>query len=142
MSVADNKAVVRRFIDAWNNGDLTAMKACWSPDMVHYSRGERLSRDTVAAAMGGMMKAFPGLYLEVHHMVGEGDKVASLLTLHATHTGEFMGVPPTGREITVTMMGLIRVQDGLVIEHWGAADGLALLQQLGLIPDELVSATA
>jgi steroid delta-isomerase-like uncharacterized protein len=142
MSAAENKALVRRFVDAWNSGDLAAMTACMAPDMVHYSRGEVLSAETVTGAMAGVMNAFPGLRIDVEDMVAEGDKVASLLTLRATHAGTFMGVPATGRTITVTMMGLVRVVDGKVAEHWGAADGLAMLQQLGLIPDEYVSATA
>jgi C-1 hydroxylase len=140
--VTANKALVQQLIDRWNVGDLAGMMSSWSPDMVHHSRGEDLSRETVAAAMAGLMQSFPGLTFEVHEMIAEGDKVASLITLHATHTGEFMGVPPTGRTLEVTMMGLIRIVDGQVVEHWGAADGLALLQQLGLIPDELLSATA
>jgi C-1 hydroxylase len=137
-----NKAVVRGFIGAWNNGDFMRMMSFWAPDMVHYSRGERMSAQAVGGAMAGMMQAFSDVELEVVEQISEGDLVASLLTLRGTHTGEFLGHPPTGKRISCTLMGLVRVDDGKVIEHWGVADGVHLLQQLGLIPDEYLAATA
>lgn len=141
-SIDDNKAVVRGFIGAWNNGDFLRMMSFWAPDMVHYSRGEQMSAQAVGGAMAGMMQAFSDIELEVVEQVAEGDLVASLLTLKGTHTGEFLGHPPTGKRISCTLMGLVRVENGKVIEHWGVADGVHLLQQLGLIPDEYLAATA
>lgn len=142
MATTDAKAVVRGFIDAWNTGDFTKMTTFWDPKMVHYSRGTAMSAETVGTAMAGMMEAFSDVHLEVSDMVCEGDRVATLLTMKGTHTGDFIGVPATGKQVTVTLMGLVKVKDGKVIAHWGVADGLHLLQQLGLVQEELLAATA
>lgn len=142
MSTAENKALVRRMIDSWNNGDLAGMSAYWSPGMVHHSRGGTLDTRQVAGAMGGVMSAFPDLRMTIEDMVAEGDKVASLLTLTGTHTGEFLSIPPTGKSVSISLQGMVRIQEGKVTEHWGVADGLALLEQLNLIPQELLAATA
>lgn len=142
MSTAENKALVRRMIDAWNHGDLAGMSAYWAPGMVHHSRGGTLDAQQVAGAMGGVMSAFPDLKMSIEEMIAEGDKVASLLTLTGTHTGTFLGISPTGKSVSVSLQGVVRIQDGKVTEHWGVADGLALLEQLSLIPQELLAATA
>lgn len=88
------------------------------------------------------MSAFPDLRMTIEDMVAEGDKVASLLTLTGTHTGEFLSIPPTGKSVSISLQGMVRIQEGKVTEHWGVADGLALLEQLNLIPQELLAATA
>lgn len=142
MSTAENKALVRRMINAWNNGDLAAMTTYWAPGMVHHSRGGTLGAQQVASAMGSVMQAFPDLKMTIEDMVAEGDKVASLLTLTGTHTGEFLGIVPTGKKVSVSLQGLVRIDDGKVAEHWGVADGLAMLEQLSLIPQEFLAATA
>ncbi len=142
MSTIENKALVRRLIAAWNRGDLADMAQYWSPDMVHYSRGEALPAHAVFDAMSGLMRAFPDVKLEIEAMVAEGDLVASMLRLTATHDGEYIGLPPTGRTVSCSLMGIVRVIDGKVVEHWGVGDGLDLLQQLGVIPSEYLAATA
>lgn len=142
MSSTTNKALVRSFIESWNRGDLQSMTQFWSPDMVHYSRGESMSTEAVEQAMAGIMQAFPDMKLEIEDMLAEGNRVASLLKLSATHSGEYMGVSPTGRHVSCSFMGIVEVADGKVVAHWGVADGLHLLQQLGLIPDDYLAATA
>ncbi|MFF4157383.1 ester cyclase [Streptomyces sp. NPDC001678] len=138
-----NKALVRELIDTWNRGDLAGMTRFWSPEMVHHGRdGEPLPGTDVAAEMGRFMNAFPDLRLTVHAMVAEGDLVATRLTVEATHKGEYLGLPATGRAVRVPLLGQLRVVDGAVVEHWGVADGLYLLEQLGLLPPELLRATA
>jgi predicted ester cyclase len=67
-------------------------------------------------------------------MIAEGDKVASRVTLSATHQGEFQGIPPTGKQVTQTGIDLLRIAGGKVVERWGEFDNLGLLQQLGVLP--------
>jgi C-1 hydroxylase len=92
--------------------------------------------------MSRFMQAFPDLRFELHSLIAEGDLVATRFTVHATHTGEYLGMKPTGRRVSCTLMGQLRVVDGAVVEHWGVADGLHLLQQLGLLPESFLAATA
>ncbi|MEW2574882.1 ester cyclase [Streptomyces syringium] len=138
-----NKALVRQLIDTWNRGDLAGMTRFWSPGMVHHGRdGRPLAAVDVAAEMNRFMQAFPDLHFTVHSLVAEGDLVATRLTVEATHKGEYLGLPPTGRTVRCPLLGQLRIVDGAVVEHWGVADGLYLLEQLGLLPPELLRATA
>ncbi len=79
--------------------------------------------------------AFPDFHLTIEDMFAEGDKVVSRGTfLLGTHTGEFMGIPPTGKQVTVTGILIQRFADGKIVEDWGNYDVLGLMQQLGVIP--------
>jgi C-1 hydroxylase len=142
VSAAENKALVRHMIASWNSGDLSGLTELWSPGMVHHGRGRQMSAQYTAMEMSRFMEAFPDLHLEVHSLIAEGDLVATRLTFHGTHTGEYMNMKPTGRRVSCTLMGQLRVVDGAIVEHWGVADGLHLLQQLGLLPESFLAATA
>jgi C-1 hydroxylase len=142
VSAAENKALVHRMIDAWNRGDLSGLTEHWSPDMVHHGRDGCMTAESTAMEMSRFMQAFPDLHLEVHSVIAEGDLVATRLTVHGTHTGDYMAMKPTGRRVSCTLMGQLRVADGAIVEHWGVADGLHLLQQLGLLPESFLAATA
>jgi predicted ester cyclase len=78
--------------------------------------------------------AFPDMHWVIEEMVGEGDYVFSRLTWRGTHQGEFMGILPTGRRITVKGMVLDRVVDGKMVESRILMDGLGMMAQLGVIP--------
>ena len=67
-------------------------------------------------------------------MVAEGDKVATRKTFHGTHQGEFMGIPPTGQQVSIGLIDIVRIVDGKVVEHWSIGDNLGMMQQLGVIP--------
>ena len=79
-------------------------------------------------------QAFPDSYFTVEDMVAEGDKVATRKTFHGTHQGEFMGIPPTGQQVSTGLIDVVRIVDGKVVEHWSMGDNLGLMQQLGVIP--------
>ena len=72
---------------------------------------------------------------------GEGNMVATRWTGRGTHTGELMGIPPTGKQVTVVGITISRVEDGKVVEEWTNWDTLGMLQQLGVVP-ELAGAQA
>jgi predicted ester cyclase len=79
-------------------------------------------------------EAFPDSYFTVEDMVAEGDKVATRKTFHGTHRGEFLAIPPTGQQISIGLIDIVRVADGKVVEHWSIADNLGMMRQLGVIP--------
>jgi predicted ester cyclase len=66
--------------------------------------------------------------------MAEGDKVVTRSTMQGTHQGEFMGIPPTGKQFTATAIDIVRFAGGKAVEHWGNSDDLGMLQQLGVIP--------
>ena len=78
--------------------------------------------------------AFPGYWLEAEDMIADDDKVAVRFTFHGTHQAELMGIPPTGK--TVSMDGIIiyRLADGKIVDHWMQTDTTSLMQQLGAMP--------
>jgi predicted ester cyclase len=67
-------------------------------------------------------------------MITEGDKVATRKTFHGTHEGEFMGIPPSGRSVSMGLIDIVRILDGRVVEHWSMGDTLDMMRQLGAIP--------
>jgi predicted ester cyclase len=78
--------------------------------------------------------AFPDFHITVDEMIAEGDKVAARWTATLTHEGEFMGIPPTGVQATISGMVIYRFADGKIVEIWHIGDSLGLLQQLGVVP--------
>jgi C-1 hydroxylase len=142
MSTEENKAIVHKLIDAWNRGDVAGLMAYWSPDMVHHSRHGKLAATTVGTEVSRFLAAFPDLHIDVHSIVAEDDLVNTRLTMNATHKGAYMGFPATGKKVSCSLMGQLKIVDGTVVEHWAVADALHLLQQLGLIPADLLAATA
>jgi steroid delta-isomerase-like uncharacterized protein len=80
------------------------------------------------------LDAFPDVQITVDDLIAEGDRVAARFTGQGTHKGPFMGLPPTGKPFTLTAIDILRIVDGKIVEHWGEADTLGLLQQLGAIP--------
>jgi predicted ester cyclase len=73
--------------------------------------------------------------MTVEDLIANGDKAVARVTVTGTHKGEFIGVPPTGTRVDVQLIDIMRFDGaGLVCEHWGVADMLSLLQQLGVVP--------
>lgn len=79
---------------------------------------------------------------EIHQVIGEGDMVVVRCTHHGRHTGNLMGLPPTGRQVAYDYVHIVRYRDGKAVEHWGVRDDLTLMRQLGVIPSEPVPAPA
>ena len=142
MSTEENKAVVRRFYEAFYKGKEAAMTALEelyaAPDYVWHSPSPGVFPDLDRAGMKQMMPAFftalPDLHYTVEDLIAEGDKVVSRFTARATHQGEFMGVPATGKVVTFTGIYISRFAGGKCVEDWFSGDMLGLFQQLGAIP--------
>ncbi len=79
--------------------------------------------------------AFGGLRVTIEHQFSDGDYVATRFTARGTHDGEIMGVPPTGKDVTVACIGISRWHDGKVVEEWELSDTLGALAQIGALPE-------
>ena len=131
----DNKQVV---LDCWavaNSHDPAGFDRYYAEDVVYYGNdGEVRGRENVKAYLGGFMTALPDLKLTIEDIFGEGDRVFSRARLQGTNTGEFNGMPPTGKSIDLRwVMNVARVEGGKIVEEWEICDQLELLRQLGLI---------
>lgn len=80
-----------------------------------------------------------GLRVTVEHQITEGDFVATRFTCPGRHDGEFMGIPPTGREVTIAGICISRCRDGRVVEEWEVADVAGVLRQIGALPEMAAS---
>ena len=136
MSADDNKRLNRRWIQAFNERDWATEAACRTPDYVAHMSGAPapLDADGWAAFMGALTTAFPDAQISVDGEVGERDMVASRWTITGTHGGDFQGVPPTGRQVTMAGIDFSRIVDGKIAEHWAQFDVVGVLQQIGAVP--------
>ena len=140
MTQEKNKTLIRSYVETWNRGDLQALCEYWSPDMRHYTRTQSHGFDEVKNIVGSFMNAFPDLKFRIDDIVAEGDRVVTRMTARATNTGSYMGLPPTGKEINCAVMGIARLDDGKIVEHWGVTDELAMMSQIGVLPKEYLAA--
>ncbi|MBI1880231.1 MAG: ester cyclase [Chloroflexi bacterium] len=136
MSTESNKAVVQRFREALDAGDLEGAMAVFAPDaVVHMSSApEPLSMEGFKQMGQLLLSAFTGSTSTVEDMIAEGDKVVSRLTFRGTHTGDLMGIPPTGKSVAMSEIIIDRLADGQIVESWRLFDQMGMMQQLGLIP--------
>jgi steroid delta-isomerase-like uncharacterized protein len=137
MSTEANKAAYRRLIEeVFNRGNLAVVDELVAADAVDHSGmpGRPEGAEGVKWAARMFRTAFPDLHFTVEDQVAEDDRLVNRFTVRGTHRGEFMGIPPTGRQVTVGGIDLIRVRDGRAVEHWVHMDMLGLMQQLGVIP--------
>ena len=133
-----NKAIVRRNYETADNNDLTTFSEQLAPDLVLYYPGMPgpLNREALIHVMNVM---FSGLTQRQHvfeDQIAEGDKVVTRLTLHAVHTGEFQGMPATGKQIVVPQVAIHRIQNGKIVEVWVSSDDISMMKQLGLMPSQ------
>lgn len=136
MSVEQNKALDRRYVgEVLDKGNLAVIDEIMAPNYVGHVPGFPPSdREGDKQLIAMFRAAFPDLHFTLEDQIGEGDKVVHRLTGRGTHKGEFQGIPPTGKQVTVTGININRFAEGKVVESWGIIDMLGLLQQLGVIP--------
>jgi len=127
MSAKENKELMRRLIEEFNKGKAAAMavidRSIDIPDLKDFKQME-----------SEMYDAFPDMHVTLDDMVAEGDKVAARTTWTGTHKGEFMGVPPTNKKVTFSLIVIDRFAGGKIVEDHGQYDALGLMRQLGLVP--------
>jgi steroid delta-isomerase-like uncharacterized protein len=134
----ENKALVRRFFEEFiTKGDLSLTDELIAENYVdHNPPGPNIAPgpEGVKQLFAGRRSAFPDLTVTVDDQVAEGDKVVSRGTITGTHKGEFMGIPATGKSISMGAVSIFRIEDGKIAERWGEVDTLGMMQQLGVVP--------
>ena len=135
----DNRAVLDRINEeAFRQGNTGVIDELVSDDFVEHNPmpGVEGTREGFKQMVAGLHQAFPDFDTQVQDQIAEGDKVVERWTAGGTHQGEFMGIPATGRHIEIEGMDISRLADGRIVEHWTQMDALAMMQQLGVIPDQ------
>ncbi|HYU71421.1 MAG TPA: ester cyclase [Ktedonobacteraceae bacterium] len=136
MSLEQNKAVLNHLVEFINTGNTAIVDEVVAPDFVERVPlpGQQQGREGLKDVIVMIRRAFPDLEWKTEEMVAEGDSVASRFTWHGTHRGEFLGIPPTGKQITVSGMVFDYVVEGKLVESQILMDTLSMLQQLGVVP--------
>ena len=135
MSIEENKSVAQQFYEQGASG--ARDDALIAADVVYHGPpmlGEVHGREGFKQILGLFRRAFPEFETTIEEMVAEGDRVAVRHTHRATQTGEFAGIPPTGKTVEVGGIEILRVRDGRIAEFWHMDDFLSLFQQLGAVP--------
>lgn len=136
MSTDENKAVARGYFEGSKQ---TVFEEFLAPNYVLHLPG---TPEPIYGVQGTkqlhvpFFAALPDFQTPVEDVIAEGDKVAVRYTAHATHQGEYMGIAPTGKPVTMRGMSILRIVDSKIVEEWAMPDFLGLMQQLGVIPKQ------
>jgi|SRR6266566_2195160 steroid delta-isomerase-like uncharacterized protein len=139
MSTENNKELLRRFTECWNQGNLALIEEFLAPDFIHHDpdRPDVRSREDYKRWFAESHHLFPGLHLTIEDLIAEVDKVVARWTFRGTNTGDFetpTPSPATGKQIITTGINIFLIKDGRIAEEWFQEDTMGMMQQLGFLP--------
>ena len=127
-----NKALVRRWLDLWNQHALDKLAMLVAPNYVHHgSSGDQIDFRGFQQGFAAVLQAYPDMHYTIVHMLAEGDLVAVYLRAIGTQQGSFFDIAPTGHRSTFSGVYHCRIQNGQIVEDWDIFDLLAALFRLG-----------
>ncbi len=134
----ENKAIVRQLHNMTKETLPTRFDQLYAADLTYHGTGElaNADRDTLKHFVSAIFDAFSDFSITQEEVLAEGDRVTYRNTYSGTHTGEFMGIPATGKTVTVGSIGIARISGGKIVEEWESMDEMGMMQQLGVIPSE------
>lgn len=137
MSPEENKAIMRRFYEEIDKGNIAVIDELVAEDYMNHAPpsfpGLWSGREGLKQAFNIFWESTPG-YHRIEQMIAEGDKVVTRLTAIGRHERDLPGIPASGHHLEMTAIAIHRLVDGKIVEHWSAKDELGFLQQLGVIP--------
>ena len=137
MSEANITLVRRAFEEVANKGDLAVVDEIIAPDFVRHDLGggpDLVGPEGVRRLITAQRAAFPDLQLAIEHMIVQGDMAVARYTGRGTHQGPFLGVAPTGKQVTWAGVNIYRIAGGKLAETWQLADMLGIMRQIGAVP--------
>ncbi len=137
MSLEENKAIELRFLEeVVNKGNLDVIDEHCAANFVDQTAlpGTAPDREGYKQFFAMSRSALPDFHSTLEDIIAEGDKVAERFTVRGTHKGEWMGIAPTGKQVTVQGMAIHRITDGKIVENWANMDMLGVMVQLGVVP--------
>lgn len=135
MTIEQNKEIVFQFYKAFDDRQIERSFELLAPNFVAHMAGmpEPLDKDKFREFSMSFYSAFSEGQQAFDEVIATDNKVVTAGTFTATHLGSFQGLPPTGKQISLAIMHIDRVEDGRIVEHWGQGDALGLMQQLGIV---------
>ena len=134
MSLEENKAIVCKFIEEYNNRNVDYLKLIddfVAPDYIDHSNN--VGREGLKQLFIMGLNAFPDWHETIEDIIAEGDKVWVRLSYNGTHKGEFMGLSPTGKKIKSKAVDIYRIVNGKLAEYWNVTDNVNIFKQVGAI---------
>jgi len=133
---SSNRDVVEALVTAIDRGDEQGVRALLGPGLVsHGALGDVHGADGfVGIMLHNVRSGFPDAHVELAEVIEDGDLVSFRLTGQGTHRGTFLGVEPTGKTVRIRGIHHVRLDGGVVVEHWQGPDILAMLVDMGLFP--------
>ena len=137
----NNKQLIIKFVEElWNQRKLEIAEDIFDNDCLTFQlrsgepaalspRGPEIIRNHISE----WLSAFPDLTFTIEQMISEGDRVSTLLVMDGTHTGQWLGIPPSGKRVNIRMMTIHRIRNGKIIEDWVIVESLGFFQQLGIL---------
>jgi steroid delta-isomerase-like uncharacterized protein len=135
MHAEDLKKLNEHFYDeVFRRRHVDAIDELLTDDFIEHTPapGQATDRQGAKDFIGQMLLAFPDLDFTIQNQIAEGDTVAAVVTMTGTHRADFVGVPATGRQVSVQVMDTARARDGRFCDHWGMVDMPTLMAQLGV----------
>jgi predicted ester cyclase len=119
----------------YNQGNLSVLDDLFSVDFVEHQEGFMPpTLEGVKRNITSLHTAFPDFTMTFEDLIGHEDKTWALMTARGTHQGPFMGIAPSGKAFSISVIDGCRFENSRIAEHWGIADRLSLMMQLGAIP--------
>jgi predicted ester cyclase len=133
MSIENNKNIVRRYQEAYNTANYAALAELMAADVrtPNIVSGMPPGLEGAIAVHKTTLLGMPDYLTTIEDLIAEGDKVVARVRMTGTHTGDFWGVPPTGRRVNLTAIYIVRIAGEKIVDHWGEEDGMKVFRQLG-----------
>lgn len=134
--MTDAATIARQYFDAWNRRDWTRYRELMHPDYSYTGGDGRTQRGPEAGIAVGQMfaSAFPDGSIEIRRILDCGSCATVEITGRGTHTGDLMGITPTGRPVAVPVCNIMEIRDGKIYAEHEYMDMLVMMQQLGIAP--------
>jgi steroid delta-isomerase-like uncharacterized protein len=133
-TMESNKRVVTRFnLEVLGQGSRQAFAELVAEDVVNHAAppgAPNGAQSMIHFILEILRTGFPDIQVEILDMIAEGDRVATRKVLRGRHSGEFMGIPATGKQVAIKAIDIIRVRDGKYAEHWGHSNLMEVVQEL------------
>lgn len=134
MSIKESKQALERYYELFNQKEFDKCDQLIAPGFISHRTTGDVFKEHMKKGIEMLVLAFPDMRLSIEHIVAEGDMVSFREVVTATHTGNFMGIPPTGKPFRMINACTLRVTNGKWAEAWTTIDDLNMLQQIGVIP--------
>jgi steroid delta-isomerase-like uncharacterized protein len=135
MFIEEYKDIVRRYQEIYNSNELELLSEVVADNVLtpKIMPGMKPGLEGAKQVHSTTLIGMPDWHTEIDDLIAEADKVVARITMTGTHTGDFWGIPATGKHVEFTGIYIVRIANGKIVEHWGEEDGVSLLTQLGVL---------